>query len=66
MHLILYNKNPSKSTFTENHKDSSVPTPQVDAVTVITDVTSWVNSNTAGLPSHDHAMMFSRYRFEKD
>nr|XP_034300009.1 snake venom metalloproteinase aculysin-1-like [Crassostrea gigas] len=57
--------NPSKSTFTENHKDSSVPTPQVDAVTVITDVTSWVNSNTAGLPSHDHAMMFSRYDFTR-
>ncbi|XP_034302732.2 mucin-22 [Magallana gigas] len=54
---------PSKSTFTENNKDSSVPTPKVEASTVLSDVTSWVNSNAGSLPSNDHAMMFSRYDF---
>ncbi|XP_062584934.1 A disintegrin and metalloproteinase with thrombospondin motifs 6-like [Saccostrea cucullata] len=53
---------PSKSPFTENNKDSSTPTPKVVAGTVLDDVTSWVQSSS-GLPSHDHAMMFSRYDF---
>ncbi|XP_061165074.1 A disintegrin and metalloproteinase with thrombospondin motifs 16-like [Saccostrea echinata] len=52
----------AKSSFTENHKDSSSPKPKVDAGKVLDDVTSWINGES-GLPGHDHAMMFSRYDF---
>ncbi|XP_065931593.1 A disintegrin and metalloproteinase with thrombospondin motifs 6 isoform X2 [Magallana gigas] len=49
-----------KSSFTEPFKDSSSPRPGVEASPVLNNVTKWVQ-NTAGLPAHDHAMMFTRY-----
>ncbi|XP_062584913.1 uncharacterized protein LOC134246545 [Saccostrea cucullata] len=58
----IYIATATKSSFTENNKDSSSPKPKVDSGRVLEDVLSWVNDQS-GLPSHDHAMMFSRYDF---